>query len=410
MSRLLFIAGLALAVLVAQTPRAQAIGIGDLKKKVKQKLEEKAEKKQEEVADSLASKAEGTVTGRGGSQAKQGGAQNSSSKGPGTTVKAGQSAASGTGGPVAEVSPKYDYVPGDKVIFAEDFAGDAAGASPKRWAKSGTAYRVSDADGTRWLEPKSDGGWLKVNVPGGLPYKWTFEFDFRFENGGAPAIAVRADAGATPAWTASWPQGGGVALEGSGLAAPPAAAGGALTGTHHIAFLASGPALKIYVDHERIASVPEIAWKSEPQALSIRLSNAAAHPAIANMRFAEGAKSAGDQLAAGTLVTHGVQFGRGSDAVKIESAPTLRQVAAYLGANSAAKLLITVYADDAGSFSANGDLSKKRAAAVKNVLVSQFGVAGDRLTTAGKGDAEPLAPATTPEGRAVNRRVVFSKS
>ncbi len=269
---------------------------------------------------------------------------------------------------------------------------------------------MTETEGARWLESKSEGGWLKVKVPGGLPYKWTFEFDFRMESAGSPAIAVRADAGATPAWTASWPQGGGVALEGSGLAAPAGAAGGVFTGKHHIAFLASGPSLKIYLDHERVANVPEIAWKSEPQALALRLSSAAAHPAIANLRFAEGAKSAGDQLATGTLVTHGIQFERGSDAVKVESAPTLRQVVAYLTANAAAKLLITVHADDAGSSSANGELSKKRAASVKSVLVSQFGVSGDRLTTAGKGDSEPLAPATTPEGRAVNRRVVFSKS
>ena len=54
-------------------------------------------------------------------------------------------------------------------------------------------------------------------------------------------------------------------------------------------------------------------------------------------------------------------------------------------------------------------MSKRRAAAVAKVLAEQFGVAADRFTTDGKGDAQGIASNAKPEGRAMNRRVEFAK-
>ena len=45
--------------------------------------------------------------------------------------------------------------------------------------------------------------------------------------------------------------------------------------------------------------------------------------------------------------------------------------------------------------------------AVKDYLVSQ-GIAADRLTAVGKGEADPIASNDTKEGRAQNRRVEFN--
>lgn len=58
------------------------------------------------------------------------------------------------------------------------------------------------------------------------------------------------------------------------------------------------------------------------------------------------------------------------------------------------------------SFKDNQELSEARAASVKAFLVSQ-GVDADHLKTAGYGDQKPVAPNTTREGRALNRRVEF---
>jgi outer membrane protein OmpA-like peptidoglycan-associated protein len=62
------------------------------------------------------------------------------------------------------------------------------------------------------------------------------------------------------------------------------------------------------------------------------------------------------------------------------------------------------HTDSIGTEQYNLGLSKRRADAVKTFLVSK-GIAADRIRTEGRGEAEPIAPNTTNEGRAQNRRV-----
>ena len=51
------------------------------------------------------------------------------------------------------------------------------------------------------------------------------------------------------------------------------------------------------------------------------------------------------------------------------------------------------------------DLSRRRAASVANALVSQFGIAADRLKAVGVGPVSPVASNRTEAGQALNRRV-----
>lgn len=53
------------------------------------------------------------------------------------------------------------------------------------------------------------------------------------------------------------------------------------------------------------------------------------------------------------------------------------------------------------------DLSKRRAEAIKNILVSQFNLDAGRLTTAGFGSSKPVSSNYTPDGEAQNRPVEF---
>lgn len=62
------------------------------------------------------------------------------------------------------------------------------------------------------------------------------------------------------------------------------------------------------------------------------------------------------------------------------------------------------HTDSTGSDSYNLDLSRRRAEAVANYLVSR-GVSRARLETVGYGEQHPIADNSTPEGRAQNRRV-----
>jgi len=76
------------------------------------------------------------------------------------------------------------------------------------------------------------------------------------------------------------------------------------------------------------------------------------------------------------------------------------------------KLLVNGYTDNAPigpalqkkGISSNQDLSQKRAENVMQYLISQ-GVKPDLVSAHGYGDADPVAPNTTPKGRAKNRRV-----
>ena len=70
---------------------------------------------------------------------------------------------------------------------------------------------------------------------------------------------------------------------------------------------------------------------------------------------------------------------------------------------------ISGYCDESGSPELNNELSKKRAESVKQYLISK-GLKAENFQTAGLGFSNPVAPNTTPENRAKNRRVVFSVS
>lgn len=68
--------------------------------------------------------------------------------------------------------------------------------------------------------------------------------------------------------------------------------------------------------------------------------------------------------------------------------------------------IIEGHTDSRGKDSYNQALSQRRVNAVKEVLISQFGVAEDRLTAIGYGESQPRASNDTVKGRQLNRRVV----
>lgn len=70
----------------------------------------------------------------------------------------------------------------------------------------------------------------------------------------------------------------------------------------------------------------------------------------------------------------------------------------------AARFVITGHTCDLGSDKHNLDLSKRRADAIKKLLL-RAGVTEDRLVTDGVGEASPAVPNSSEENRAQNRRV-----
>ena len=84
--------------------------------------------------------------------------------------------------------------------------------------------------------------------------------------------------------------------------------------------------------------------------------------------------------------------------------PEIKKVAEILKANPKLKIEIDGYTDDIGTQEYNLKLSKKRAEAIKNVLVKVYKIDPKRIITKGFGEKYPLVPNTTPTNRALNRR------
>jgi outer membrane protein OmpA-like peptidoglycan-associated protein len=109
----------------------------------------------------------------------------------------------------------------------------------------------------------------------------------------------------------------------------------------------------------------------------------------------------------GQATTHAVLFAFNSADLDPGAKPVLDDVARWLKGNPRVRLEIQGHTDNFGGAAPNLTLSQKRAEAVRAYLVAG-GVDGGRLTAKGFGLTVPVADNQTPEGRARNRRVVFS--
>jgi outer membrane protein OmpA-like peptidoglycan-associated protein len=107
----------------------------------------------------------------------------------------------------------------------------------------------------------------------------------------------------------------------------------------------------------------------------------------------------------GKAVIHGVLFDTGKSTIKAESAAQLQAIADLMKLDPSLRLEIVGHTDNTGTPAANLTLSQQRADSVRTWLVSNGGVATERLTASGKGDTQPVADNSTEDGRAKNRRV-----
>ncbi len=114
-------------------------------------------------------------------------------------------------------------------------------------------------------------------------------------------------------------------------------------------------------------------------------------------------------LTEGKLISYGIYFDVNKDVVKPESYPSIKEIAAILKDNPTVKIKIVGHTDSDGDDKSNLDLSKRRAASVKNALVKDFGVDAARIETDGKGESEPVAKNDSGVNKALNRRVEFIK-
>lgn len=105
-----------------------------------------------------------------------------------------------------------------------------------------------------------------------------------------------------------------------------------------------------------------------------------------------------------------VKFDTAKSIVKDEYVDDIGNLAKFM--NQYANTVVTVegHTDSQGSDAYNEKLSQQRAEAVKQVLITKFGIAADRVTAKGYGESKPVGDNNTAAGREENRRVVGAVS
>jgi OOP family OmpA-OmpF porin len=329
---------------------------------------------------------------------------------------------------------KYDFIPGDNVIFYEDFSQDNIGDFPALWNtdKAGEVMTLNRYPGN-WFKMRGDGEyWTEKGVS--LPANCTVEFDVIPDDNGEEQYTLGFDFTLLEVSEGElYPRGyvpgkGGVVFNFStfngynritgyldqenGMSGEYEKENGMLLPkvVNHIAIWIQKTRVRVYIHGEKVFDLPKVLSASlKLNQLRFWL-DAANEPLITNIRIAEaGADMRSKLLTEGKLVTHGILFDVNSDKIKPESYGTLKEISKVLTDNPDVKVKIVGHTDSDGSDAANLDLSKRRAASVKNTLSKDFGIDESRMETDGKGESEPIADNKTTEGKANNRRVEFIK-
>jgi outer membrane protein OmpA-like peptidoglycan-associated protein len=144
-------------------------------------------------------------------------------------------------------------------------------------------------------------------------------------------------------------------------------------------------------------------------ARSASASPAPASSAAAAAAAAGAAKIEHDLAETGTSVVYGIYFDFASDQIKPESDDVLDEIATVMRQHPTWVLSVDGHTDAIGGATANLDLSKRRAAAVRQALAGRYKIDPNRLQTGGYGASRPKDTNETIEGRARNRRVELRK-
>jgi len=330
--------------------------------------------------------------------------------GAGTSPSAGPAPAAGASGDQPQFSTvRIDFVPGEKTVFFDDFSDMAQDEPPPHWRLRGNPIELRVGPSMRELYAGKDVELTSQKFAG--PANFTFELEWtgqgetnwRFldkDNNEVMHAKVRGEPDNVTAHMEVDCNG---TLGDGGIQVP-----NLNNQPVKFALWVQQGRVRAYMNGQRLLDVNQVDVKPFDH---IFTTLAAYRPnGLRSIRVAESAPDFSQTISStGKYVTHGILFDTDSARLKPESAPMLKSVVAGLTKNPNLKLEIDGYTDSVGDANHNLDLSKRRAQAVKDVLVSQFGVDANRLTTNGFGADKPIGSNDTPDGRANNRRVEFVK-
>lgn len=317
-------------------------------------------------------------------------------------------AEAGTAEAQASAFVNFDFVPGERVLFTDDYARDVVGDFPRRLEFGSGNMELAEWRGARWLRGTHWPSVFFIPLPETLPERFTIEMDvvpgaagryldIMFSERPAHHVAVRYFQDRLN---------GGIRSGGSDVAAS-TTRDEVIAGTPFtLRVMVDGRYAKVYAGGTRVANMPNTDF-GRSNAIRIELPGDAENPGyVRNIRVAAGGRDLYDALDAdGRVATQGIYFDTGSERIRPESAPTLEEIARMLRDHSELRIVIEGHTDSTGDDAANLQLSERRAAAVKAQLERDHGISAERLQARGLGETQPAASNDTPEGRQQNRRV-----
>jgi OmpA-OmpF porin, OOP family len=339
---------------------------------------------------------------------------------------------------------KYDFVPGDTVLYSEDFATEAIGELPVGWNTNGKAEVVTlNNFGGNWLKLGERSVFLSANKKE-FTKNFTIEYDliFQLENAGHywPRIGMgflssgelapddnalvtqcnryqasriyynaREDGGY---WNLYSELKGGSYVTGSMVKT--LALKNYFNKIVHISMQVQGKRLRMWMNGEKLYDLPAAIADQFPTNQIFFEMSPISDPRYAyyvgNIKIATGLPDTRHKLIEeGKFTTTGILFDVNSATIKPESNGVLKEIADALTKYPDFKVKIIGHTDSDGSDASNLTLSQKRAAAVKDALTKDLGIDESRMITEGKGETVPVADNKTKEGKMQNRRVEFVK-
>jgi len=349
--------------------------------------------------------------------------------------------------PSFQVYSKFDFIPGEKVLYYDDLTATEVGDFPAGWNTNSSAQVVTIGNlPGKWLSVTKDGFFAPEMVKD-MPENFTLEFEvvtryrtnnllgynFMIYKSANPrkdiGEAYLTDACFRFNWAGCSSGMGYITYEkgeemgkNEDLSSQKLLCNGddfEIPARVKFSLWRQKNRLRVYLNEEKVLDIPQ-AFNSTMKynvfklgAAYMNYSNGREHDdefMVSNLRYAVGAPDTRSKLiTTGKFTTTGILFDVNSDKINPSSYGTLKEIAAVLKENPTVKVKIIGHTDSDGDDKANLLLSQQRASAVKENLSSSFGIEGSRLQTDGKGEAEPAEPNTTAQGKANNRRVEFIK-
>ncbi len=420
-----------------QTVEAQLLK--KLKKRAGKAAEEAVIRKTEEKVYDETSKKMDTILGNDGKTNGKKPTGNSDKNPIGTNGENGNTN-NGSAGDLSSdevnIYSKFDFVPGDELLYFDDFSKDYVGDFPSKWNTNGTGEIITiNDDPQKWLEFKSGYNIYYIpNLPGDLPEEFTLEFDVlvtgtdnktsstshlmvilednnTFKDGNN---YVRANIPFCQYAPIGFRLKNRINNETTINSVVRADIREAALDQPHISVAVNKQRFRLWVNEKKYVDVPQMIGNDSPmKSLKFNMNNfkdGQERLFISNLKIAKGGVDLRRKLIEeGSVSTNGILFNSGSATIKPQSYGLIRQISQVLQQEINMRLNIIGHTDADGPEEVNLALSKQRAESVKNALMTIYDISGDRLQTDGKGESVPVGDNNTPDGKAQNRRVEFVK-